>query len=1327
MKAREADMTETTRSANGRPDVRRPLGTKTAGLTVERVFTTDGVHPYDEVSWERRDVVQTNWKSGEVVFEQKGVEFPDFWSVNASTIVTTKYFRGALGTPAREHSLRQLLDRVVRTYRKAGEDFGYFADPASAEIFEHELTWMLLHQYFSFNSPVWFNVGTPSPQQVSACQPYESLVSTPGGLMPIGKLVEDNAVGTKVYDAHGLTTVVATKANGVKDVLRLHTKAGYALDVTADHLVWRSSSETTGRFVPAGTLLPGDKVEWHRRDSHGEEQISSSEIAEAALAGWLQADGFVGQDTSLNRSLTIEARTVSAVELAWVTKVLDRAFPHVDRDERGVRTHDEDGDARRIRLYGAQLSEYIDKWNLLDAVSMVPAQLNTAPLPVVAAYLRSIFQAEGFLAAWDGSLAVEVDLMSEELIRGLQSLLLRFGIFARVGFQEGSRGSRHGTWTLRIPAAGDRRIFADEVGFVDPVKQEKLERSLEKPGQAAKATKRLQIERIEQRGAMRVYDIQTESGEYLSGNLRVHNCFILSVDDSMDSILNWYREEGFIFKGGSGAGINLSRIRSSKELLSSGGTASGPVSFMRGADASAGTIKSGGATRRAAKMVVLDVDHPDIVEFIETKAREENKIRALRDAGFDMDLGGRDITSVQYQNANNSVRVTDEFMRAVEDGSQFGLRARTDGRITETVDARELFGKMAQAAWECADPGVQYDDTINDWHTNPETGRITASNPCSEYMSLDNSSCNLASLNLLKFLRDDDTFDAEKFEQAVELIITAMDISICFADFPTEAIGVTTRAYRQLGIGYANLGALLMATGHGYDSEGGRALAAAITSLMTGVSYRRSAELAGIVGSYEGYARNTDAHQRVMRKHQAANDALRTTDSLGADVRRRATAAWDGVIKIGEVNGYRNAQASVCAPTGTIGFMMDCDTTGIEPDFSLVKFKKLVGGGSLQIVNQTIPRALKKLGYANETAEAIIEFIAENGHVIDAPGLKPEHYEVFDTAMGQRAIKPMGHVRMMAAAQPFLSGAISKTVNLPETATVADIADVYLQGWKLGLKALAVYRDNCKVGQPLSDAKSSSADDKVTVPVETEIVEKVVYRPTRKRLPKSRPSRTTSFAVGGAEGYMTSGSYPDDGLGEVFLKLGKQGSTLAGVMDAFSIAVSIALQYGVPLETFVQKFTNLKFEPAGLTDDPDIRMAQSIMDYIFRRLALDYLSFEERSELGIYTAAERARHVETGSYLEPEEISEAQSLKNDAGDLVATDQMGAEDLDTDRLDEPVASAKPAPPGARTSSELFEEITGTSVDAPLCLTCGTKMRPSGSCYVCEGCGSTSGCS
>ena len=580
--------------------------------------------------------------------------------------------------------------------------------------------------------------------------------------------------------------------------------------------------------------------------------------------------------------------------------------------------------------------------------------------------------------------------------------------------------------------------------------------------------------------------------------------------------------------------------------------------------------------------------------------------------------------------------------------------------MIESVDARDLFKKISQAAWECADPGLQYDDTINDWHTNPETGRITASNPCSEYMSLDNSSCNLASLNLLKFLKDDDTFDAPLFSKAVELIITAMDISICFADFPTESIGQTTRDYRQLGIGYANLGALLMAMGLGYDSDGGRSMAAAITSLMTGASYKRSAELAGVVGPYAGYARNADAHKRVMRKHQAANDVVRTLHVADSAVHMLATRAWADVQTLGEKNGFRNAQASVLAPTGTIGFMMDCDTTGIEPDFSLVKFKKLVGGGSMQIVNQTIPRALKKLGYTEETIEAIVEYISEHGHVIDAPGLKTEHYEIFDTAMGARSLKPMGHVRMMAACQPFLSGAISKTVNLPESATVEEIEDVYMQSWKLGLKATAIYRDNCKVGQPLSDGKSESSKKdqgmaaaataepvaEVTAEVAERIVEKIVevHKPLRKRLPKSRRSQTTSFTVGGAEGYMTSGAYDDGGLGEIFLKLGKQGSTLAGVMDAFSIAVSIGLQYGVPLETYVSKFTNLRFEPSGMTDDPDVRMAQSLMDYVFRRLALDYLSFEDRSMLGIYSAEERQRHLETGSYEPLEETGSADEL-----------------------------------------------------------------------------------
>ncbi len=1464
------------------------------GLTMRRIHTRAGVHPYDEVTWERRDIVMTNWRDGSVNFEQRGVEFPDFWSVNAANIVTTKYFRGAVGTPQREHSLKQLVDRVVGVYVAAGREHGYFASGKDAEVFEHELTYALIHQVFSFNSPVWFNVGTASPQQVSACQPYDALVSTTAGLVPIGRLVDDDAVGTKVHDAHGTTRIVATKANGVKEVLRLHTRAGYALDVTPDHLVWRAKDLVIGEFTVAGFVRPGD------------------------------------------------------------------CLLHVEPDVGG----------------------------------------------------------------------------------------------------------------------SDRRL--------------------------------VEVSKIERLGEMEVYDIQTESGEYLAGHVRVHNCFILAVDDTMDSILEWYREEGLIFKGGSGAGVNLSRIRSSKELLSSGGTASGPVSFMRGADASAGTIKSGGATRRAAKMVVLDVDHPDVEEFIETKAREEDKIRVLRDGGFDMDLGGKDITSVQYQNANNSVRVSDEFMRAVEDGKSFDLAARQTGETVATVDARTLFGKMARAAWECADPGIQYDGTINDWHTCPESGRITASNPCfpadqrvltdqglirigdlvaraaagqsfavytndvtsqsapadrveatipsrylvtgsnevvelrfsdgsrlrctpghriwtadrgwahaedltaddrvvrslqyaaraaadpriparalaaaasarsrkpialpvkwdeelghylgwlvgdgcvtdqnavtvyggdddrdealprhrefiaritgfdakpsiqangtrqlrvtrdgfiafvralgvsserapakhvpdaiyeapeealigflqglfdadgcavsmrngtryvglgsrseelllgvqellaslgiasriyqtgtkvrsfsyvrkdgsaasygsdgpsfdlritgrslrefgarigfslpakerklltiiasttwydkdetvrlvsresrgfettynlteprnhsyivggtvvancSEYVHLDNSSCNLASINLLKFLRNDDTFDVERFQRITELIITAMDISICFADFPTEKITATTRAYRQLGIGYANLGALLMATGHAYDSDDGRAIAGAITSLMTGTAYRRSAELAKVVGPYDGYPRNEAAHKRVMAKHAEASARIRPLGGIDDAILAAANHAWQDCLALGETNGYRNAQSSLLAPTGTIGLMMDCDTTGVEPDLALVKFKKLVGGGSMQIVNQTVPRALKNLGYQPEQAEAIIEYIAEHGHVVDAPGLRREHYDVFDCAMGERAISPMGHVRMMAAVQPALSGAISKTVNLPETATVEDIEKIYSEGWKLGLKALAIYRDNCKVGQPLSVSKRKPAEaaQPAVAPHES--------RPVRKRLPKKRSATVTRFSVAGAEGYMTASEYPDDGVGEVFLKLGKQGSTLAGVMDAFSVAISVGLQYGIPLESYVAKFTNMRFEPAGITDDPDIRIASSVIDYIFRRLALDHLPFDQRADLSILSAAERTAQLAgedpEASAEEPDPVEMAQSVPVEHAHQQAEQTAAERVAGAGRLAEP-----------HSSTELIESHQGRSADAPLCLTCGTKMRPAGSCYVCEGCGSTSGCS
>ncbi len=2268
-------------------------------LTVRRIHTRDGVHPYDEVTWERRDVVMTNWRDGSVNFEQQGVEFPDFWSVNAANIVTTKYFRGAVGTAQREWSLKQLVDRVVRTYGAAGREHGYFGTERDAEIFEHELSYALIHQIFSFNSPVWFNVGTSSPQQVSACQPYDAPVSTPAGQIPIGRLVAEDAVGAKVHDAHGTTRIVATKANGVKEVLRLHTTAGVWLEATADHLIWRAADLEIGEFTVAGFVRPGDRL------------------------------------------------------------------LHVDPDVGG----------------------------------------------------------------------------------------------------------------------SDRRL--------------------------------VEVSKVERLGPMAVYDIQTESGEYLSGNLRVHNCFILAVDDTMDSILDWYREEGLIFKGGSGAGVNLSRIRSSKELLSSGGTASGPVSFMRGADASAGTIKSGGATRRAAKMVVLDVDHPDVEEFIETKAREEEKIRVLRDGGFDMDLGGKDIASVQYQNANNSVRVSDEFMQAGAVGGSFDLAARLTGEPVERVDARGLFGKMAKAAWECADPGIQYDGTINDWHTCPESGRITASNPCfpadqrvltdsglirigdlvaraaagesfavytddvtspatpterivatsptrymvtgtneivelrfsdgsrlrctpghrvwtanqgwvraedltegdqvmrspqyaaraaadpripasalaaarlaksrrpldlpekwdedlghyvgwlvgdgcvtdqsavtvygsdddrdevmprhrdllagitgfdakpsvqangtqqlrvtrdgfvafvralgvssgrapvkhvpeaifeapedaltgflqglfdahgcavstrngtryvglgsrseelligvqellgslgvasriyrtgvkkesfshirkdgsaasygsdgpsfdlritgrslrefgarigfslpakarkllsiiasttrydkdetvrlvsrastgfettynlteprnhsyivsgtivancSEYVHLDNSSCNLASINLLKFLREDDTFDVERFQRITELIITAMDISICFADFPTKKISTITRAYRQLGIGYANLGALLMATGHAYDSDDGRAIAGAITALMTGTAYRRSAELAAVVGPYDGYARNATAHQRVISKHAAASKEIKPLGGIDDAILAAANQAWTQCLTLGEKNGYRNAQASLLAPTGcltgdtlvttdrglarltelgdaygdrwqdldltvstdegprratkffvngeeptrrirtnggyqiqgtlahrikvvdeptgawawkrladvaprdlvpmqlssligepryvplpvldqayytadrhvhvpdavtaelaelvgyfmgdgslhakgirlcvantdldvadrlsvlakelfglspvitaqegyqevtlqsvrlarwwqaaglakelpgaghagkgwvpkipsaileandpavygaflrglfeadgtvlegvpslstadqsfagevrtallsiglatttrqtvsgwggpifqvrlrnvdhalsfgeiigfiserksklmvllepdasakkdyvflpercwselvpvghsargavlqsvrkaggvprmlarrlfeetrderlgkalgylfervasnedgevqpaydlsvpdnvtyvangmvshnTIGLMMDCDTTGVEPDLALVKFKKLVGGGSMQIVNQTIPRALKNLGYQSEQAEAIVEYIAEHGHIIDAPGLRREHYDVFDCAMGERAISPMGHVRMMAAVQPALSGAISKcvigetlvasadglvrigslhrgeaedtfreerlvissldgdrktdafyyggirpvrrvtlrsghsitgtlphrllvaghgclewktlgeievgdnvgiqygaelwsataaslrgiavspphgnqklvtlpeemteelafllgayaseghttrstwtivitnsvpevlervrqawqsefglqaritadpgkcpaavvsskavvefmnalgcgsrasdkripdavlrspremvlaflqglaldayvttatapkwaicldsgpllddlqavmtnldvitghvtkhnkeynkdyeevyaagtqgqvmaslvpflepnkaaraaaylqmnfksgtsdvlsgnlhfspvesvtdageaevydlsvptthafvangivnhnTVNLPETATIADVEKIYFEGWKLGLKALAIYRDNCKVGQPLSVSKRKTAEVAESVPAHE-------VRPVRRRLPKQRPATVTRFSVAGAEGYMTASSYPDDGVGEVFLKLGKQGSTLAGVMDAFSVAISVGLQYGIPLESYVAKFTNMRFEPAGITDDPDIRMASSVMDYIFRRLALDHLPYDQRSELGILSAGERIavlageEPAAPGDEVDPVELAQSAPVEK-----AGPQQANVSDAER-------ASRADSPTQPHSSTELIESHQGRSADAPLCLTCGTKMRPAGSCYVCEGCGSTSGCS
>jgi len=929
-----------------------PDRTAEGTIGLKRLFTSPGVHPYDEIVWERRDARISNWLDGTVAFEQLDVEFPATWSLNATNIITQKYFRGQLGTPSRETSLKQVVDRIVDTITEWGVADGYFADDDESEAFQAELKYILITQRAAFNSPVWFNIGVEGvPQQASAC-------------------------------------------------------------------------------------------------------------------------------------------------------------------------------------------------------------------------------------------------------------------------------------------------------------------------------------------------------------------FILSVEDKMSSILNWYREEGIIFKGGSGAGVNLSRIRSSLELLEGGGTASGPVSFMRGADASAGTIKSGGKTRRAAKMVILDVEHPDIEEFVSVKVKEERKIRALRDAGFDMDLDGADSFSVQYQNANNSVRVPDAFMQAVVEDAQWSLNAVTTGESLKTVRARDLWREIAQASWECADPGLQFDTTINRWHTAANTGRITGSNPCSEYFHLDDSACNLASINLLKYLQDDGGFDIGAFRHTVDTVFTAQEILVGRADYPTEEIGETTRAFRQLGLGYANLGALLMALGLPYDSDAGRAWAAAITSLMSGSAYAASARTAARMGPFEGFAENEQHMLGVLEMHRAAGCGLADDGVVPSELLEAGRDAWDAAVHDARNHGVRNSQATVLAPTGTIGLAMDCDTTGIEPDLALVKTKKLVGGGTMAIVNQTIPRALRKLGYSPELIEDIVDHIDEHMSVLDAPHLAEEHTSVFACSMGDNTIHYEGHVRMMGAVQPLLSGGISKTVNMPEDITVADIEDLHMLAWELGLKSVAIYRDNCKVGQPLSTSKSNESTPDTVV---AEVVEQLVSTPVRQKLPRTRTAKTFEFRVADCKGFATVGEYENGQPGEIFLTVSKQGSTMAGVMDAFAKSISYGLQYGVPLRAFVEAFTNMRFEPAGMTDDPDIRFATSIMDYLFRRLAIEYMAYDDRAELGIFSVGERLQPTLPGVEETVTRTSQGSDLASDPKSVPSSLELDAQ-LTLGLTDTAAPSAS----------------SGVS-DSPMCMQCGITMVRSGSCHACPSCGSTSGCS
>ncbi|MEK7603337.1 MAG: vitamin B12-dependent ribonucleotide reductase [Patescibacteria group bacterium] len=780
-------------------------------------------------------------------------------------------------------------------------------------------------------------------------------------------------------------------------------------------------------------------------------------------------------------------------------------------------------------------------------------------------------------------------------------------------------------------------------------------------------------------------------------------CFILAVEDTMPSILNWYKEEGMIFKGGSGSGINLSTIRSSlEELGKSAGTASGPLSFMRGADSSAGAIKSGGKTRRAAKMVILNADHPDIIEFIWCKAIEERKARALEAAGFDMTLDGKDSFSVQYQNANNSMRVTDEFMNAVINDENWDLKAIKNNKTVKTVRARDIFHQFAEAAWECADPGMQFDTTINKWHTTPNAGRINASNPCSEYMHLDNSACNLASINLLKYLKEDNTFDIAAFRHTVELVFTAQEILVGYSEYPTENITKNAKAYRELGLGYANLGALLMAQGLPYDSDEGRAQAAAITALMTGQAYSTSARLARRVGPFAGFHKDREGMLDVIQMHRSEVSKI-NAGWVAEELLQAAATAWDEAVEFGELYGIRNSQASVLAPTGTIGLMMDCDTTGIEPDLGLVKIKKLVGGGTMSIVNQTVPRSLKALGYSKVQIDDIIDYIDIEKTIIDAPHLKVDHKDVFACSMGDNPISYMGHVKMMAAVQPFISGAISKTVNMPEDVTVEDVEQLHIESWKLGLKAVAIYRDNCKVAQPLAMAKKESSEK--IEPQSVDASDKIVIiGAVRRELPRMRVAKTFSFRVSDSHGYITVGEFDDGTPGELFINVAKQGSTLRGIMDAFAISVSHGLQFGVPLKDYVKSFTSMSFAPAGITDDPDIRTASSLMDYIFRKLAHTYLSFDDRLELGLASIDDMP--IEQTSLLESTQKIEKVTEKT----------------------KPQQSMDLKAPTLEITKNISDKSNKNNDDtAPLCFNCGNQTQKAGSCYVCTSCGSTTGCS
>ncbi|MFH1199468.1 MAG: LAGLIDADG family homing endonuclease [Candidatus Micrarchaeota archaeon] len=1644
-------------------------------LAFRRRFCRDGVAPFDAVAWEKRDATIRDQR-GNVIFQQKGVEVPAGWSQSATNIAVSKYFRGQLGTPARESSVRQMVGRVASTIARWGREGRYFEGADEAGAFEDELTHILVNQMAAFNSPVFFNMGIDPKPQSSACQPYHALVSTAEGLVPIGEIVEKNRVGLPVFDGEGLTQIVAVKNNGRKQVYRIQLNDGFFVEATADHVVCAHGIRRTQtlEWKRVDGLKPGMHMRIYPRSAAVTAPASPQQVSEAALAGWLQADGFVGQYShGTNQSLTAEFITVNDEEHAWVQGHLDVVFPHDHRKVREFETKNKELKGRCVRLYGECLRPFVEKYGLLarGLEMRVPTAIWASPRQAVAAYLKSLFQSEGYATIHGESAQVALAMISRKLVEDAQVLLTRLGIYSRVRQKLEARPDRHNMFELNISVQSEREKFLNAVGFVDSRKNGLLSQSVMLHGKDCPEIRYPEIVSIEPLGEMEVFDIQTQSGKYLSNAVLVHNCFINSVKDDMRSILQLVATEGMLFKYGSGTGSNLSTLRSSRETLSfSSGKASGPVSFMKAFDTMAGVIKSGGKTRRAAKMVILNADHPDIVEFINCKAIEEKKAWALIEAGYDGAVDGEAYGSVAFQNANHSVRATDEFMTAVAEDRDWSTKAVTTGATVDTHKAREIMRMICESTYICGDPGMQFDTTINRWHTIPNSGRINASNPCvtgdtrvltaqgrwhridsmvgkptelvtnvaglasgytpgsfktgtkpiyrletragywikltadhkvftpnrgfvpaaeltkddlvqlpaqavadvlplpdgdekffqlvglylgdgchsqnaiqltmdkeldlpvleaiaghvsssyekicyrgqalqvhrtptsgrltivaksavskvgqfvdftqkahekavseavfgltlseqrcvlqglftadgtvanygeksqyvsldstslkllkgvqvmltgfgiksriyenrragklasllpdgkggvkeyavlemhslrvsrssrlqfeklvgfmaesykaealhkmneevetyldspydyvksleyageedvydltepisnsfivngitvhncSEYMSIDDSACNLASLNLMKFRTTDGKFDAESFKHAISVMITAMEIIVGNSSYPTEPITRNAKDFRQLGLGYANLGALLMANGIAYDSDEGRNTAAMITALMSGSAYKCSALAAKKLGAFARYKENEEPFLRVIGMHRnAAYQA--SAKGVPGELVAAARTAWDEALDLGREYGYRNSQISVLAPTGTIGFLMDCDTTGVEPDIALVKYKWLVGGGMMKIVNGTVPEALEKLGYGEAQRKEILAHIGENDTIEGAPHLKEEHLPVFDCAFrpkkGKRSIHYMGHVRMMAAVQPFISGAISKTVNMPNEATSEEIMNAYAESWKMGLKAIAIYRDGSKRTQPLTTALEQKNADKTAA---------TVYKPVRRRLADERRSITHKFSVNNYEGYITVGMFEDGTPGEIFITMSKEGSTISGFTDAFATSLSMALQYGVPLRVLASKFVNARFEPAGFTHNPEIRTASSVLDYISRWLSLKFLSDDELSELGM----KRRKGATT--------VSE-QLLKGDW--LPAATEKHPE--------QPAREAQEPQHAAHEESRMEGGISASKItfegqmDAPPCRECGSIMVRNAACYKCLNCGSTSGCS